>query len=365
MELRSGSRVFVEVLAVLALGCGSEPLAAVNDDGADDVLGGGSALLVPVSADATTYVSLSEPRVLAPGAAAGGLDWDLAFRGFDVLTNGGVSGPGAGAAFGVLSAPTWLSDTAPAVPFLTRDEAGGAFRGWYAYDGANHEVLSRYHVYGVRDERGSFKVQILSYYGGIGAAVAGMFRIRYAAFGGDEPGATRELADLDATAGGDATDPQASSVCLDLATGATLPLLSTEARESVDWHLCFRRDAISVNGGVGGPRGVTAADLDANAAGETIETLRESSDESELPRFDVVGEQTLGEHALAFRGDGVVSAFTDRWLVPGADPNEPTPGVWLVLGADGDSRFLLSFERFRGATAESPGTIELRVKSVR
>lgn len=363
MERPFESRVFAGALALFALACGSEPLAA-NDDGGDEVLGGGTALSVPVAADALTYVSLAEPRVLTPGAAAGGLDWDLAFRGFDVFTNGGVSGPGGGAAFGVLSAPTWLSDTAPAVPFLTSDEAGGAFRGWYAYDGANHVVLSRYHVYGVRDPRASYKVQILSYYGGLGESVAGMYRIRYAAFGSDGPDETEELADLDATAGGDATDPQASSLCLDLATGATVPLLPAEARESVDWHLCFRRDAISVNGGAGGPGGVSAADLDAGAAGESLDTLREASDESELPRFDAVAEQTLGEHSLAFHGDVVVSAFTDRWLLPAADPKEPTPGVWLVLGADGDSRFLLTFERFRGATAESPGTIELRVKSV-
>ena len=104
--------------------------------------------------------------------------------------------------------------------------------------------------------------------------------------------------------------------------------------------------------------------IDAGAAGESLEALRESSDESELPRFDAVTEQALGDQALAFHGDVVVSAFTDRWLVPTADPKEPTPGVWLVLGADGDSRFLLTFERFSGATAESPGTIELRVKSV-
>jgi hypothetical protein len=326
---------------------------------------------VPGSGEA--LVDLGTPAVLAPSSADArpAFGWDLGFRGFEVFTNGGVSSDGAGAAFGPLTLPTFLSDTAPAVPFLTPDQAGGAFRGWFAYDGENHLIMSRFHVYGLRDGERWFKVQILGYYGGRSAETSARYSLRYAEVdangGGDLGGigATGEFKELDASAGGDAKNPDAPSTCVDLPTGAVLSLTPAEAQLSLAWQLCFRRDGISVNGGTGGPRGVTALDLDAaRRPSELVSELRALTPESELSRFETIGAADLLAAALDFRPDGLVTAFTDRWLVKASTPPVPESGVWLVVGADGVTNYLVVFEGFDLASESGPGTVNMRVKAV-
>jgi hypothetical protein len=344
--------------------CSSESLSSEAGPSDTGVLGG-QLLSVPVPETSEVLVDLATPSVLAASDTRAALGWDLGFQGFDVLTNGGVSGSGAGAAFGALSAPVFLSDTAPAVPFLTPDQAGGAFRRWFAYDAEEHVVLSRFHVFGVRDGERSFKVQVLSYYGGRSLDTAAHYSLRYAEVSDSGVAETLEFSDVDATAGNDAKNPDAPSSCVDFASGELLSLTPAEASTSRAWHLCFRRDAISVNGGRGGPRGVTAVDLDAAlTASETAADLRARSAESEAARFDAIGAAELAAASADFRPDGLVTAFTDRWLSPGAKPPRPESGVWLVLGADGASHFLVMFEGFDGASEAGPGTIRLRLKAV-
>jgi hypothetical protein len=44
------------------------------------------------------------------------------------------------------------------------------------------------------------------------------------------------------------------------------------------------------------------------------------------------------------------------------DPPTPiTSAGWLVVAADGRSRYLVGFDRFDGATPDAPGTIDLFV----
>src|SRR6185312_11470125 len=161
-------------------------------------------------------------------------------------TNGGVSGKGEGAAFGPVGIDSFIGSTAPEVPFLTEDRAGGAFLGWYEYDGTNHSLWSRYHTYGVKDGDALYKVQVLAYYGKRdGAVISGIYSVRYAALA-PTPGDTTELDDVDGTAGGTSAPDDAASGCLDLGTGARVAHTPDEARASSDWHVCFRRDAISV-----------------------------------------------------------------------------------------------------------------------
>lgn len=344
--------------------CSSQPLRTSENDGAAGL--GGTLLSVSVPSSGEALVNLAAPEVLpVAGDARPAFGWDLGFRGFDVFTNGGVSSAGAGAAFGLLSLPTFLSDTAPTVPFLTADQPGGAFRHWYAYDPDNHLVLSRYHVYGVRSGERLFKLQVLSYYGGRSGDTSADYSLRYAEVSEGTTPLTRELASLDASAGGNAADPEAPSTCVELGAGVVLSLTPAEARARSDWHLCFRRDAISVNGGEGGPGGVTALDLDAaQTEFELVSELRTLTPDSEVARFDAVGLRELSQASADFRADHLVTAFTDRWLAPGASPPEPAAGVWLVVGADGASHYLLMFEGFTGANAAGPGTVALRVKAV-
>jgi hypothetical protein len=291
----------------------------------------------------------------------------LALRGRDVFTNGGISGPGNGAAFGPLSPPTFLSDTAPDVPLLLKDRAGGAFVDWYDYGGDQHQLFSRYHVYGLRDGKRYFKVQVLSYYGErLGAPLSALYRIRYAEVLAGEVGETQEIAEIDATAGNDSADDSQLSACLDLDTQRMSELTPVEAADSDDWHLCFRREAIAVNGGLSGPRGVEAVDLQGDqTAQETEQEIQARSADSELAAFDEVDYAALSGDGLSWATDGVATAFAQRWLEPDSDPVALSDTVWLVLAADGASKYLMKFESLSGDLGTDTATLSVRAKAVR
>ena len=338
-----------------------------DPDGGGDTFTSGAELKVTVTADARTYVKLSTPpAVVTPADPATDKGWDVAFQGLDVYTNSGPSGPGTASAFGPLDPIIFLDDVAPTVPFLAADTAGGAFIRWWFYGGApDHALYSRYHLYGIKDGDKQYKVQVLNYYGvRDGAPVSALFKARWAEVTATGVGPTKVLADLDGTAGGPQGTPADKSDCLDLGTGARIMLTPAEARTSSAWHLCFRRQDISVNGEVGGPRNVGAVDLDADKiATDTFATVVEKTDESELARFDAVNAASLA--GQTFRGDRVVSAFGTLWLERGASPPAPAKQAWVVYGADSVSKYLLGFSRFEGADATKPGTIVMRVKSVK
>lgn len=335
-------------LSCLLGACADSTIASSPvDAGGPDAETGPPPFEVPVTARETTYVALDGPRQVGAKDA-----WDLAFTGWDVFTNGGASGSGKGGAFGP-HAPLVCATDAPAVPIVIRDSPGGAFTDWYAYDSTSHALYSRFHVYGVRDGSRTFKVQILSYYREVaGAPTSAVYRVRYAELGGP----TRELTNVDATAGGSGgTGP---SACVDLGTGTVVRHTQPEAAAANDWHLCFRRDTIAVNGEQGGPRGVVAVDADASETPkETLPVVSARTAATETGRFDA---ETLADPALVFRGDRVRSAFSDVWFV--GEPRAPASACWVVLGADGVSRFALLFEGFSGATAASPGVVSLRAR---
>lgn len=353
------------------------PIAACSEEVGSEGPGGGSGsgggapgevLSVPVPATGRVLVELDPPAVAAlSGDDAASTDWDLAFEGLDIFTNGGASGPGAGSAFGPLDREELLGDTVPEVPFMQQDAAGGAFLDWYDYDGTTHALWSRQHVYGVRDGAKLWKVQILGYYGEVaGAPVSALYQIRYAEVSASGVGPTVTAADIDATAGGLSGTDGAPGACLDLASGDLLSLTVDEAAQSSDWHLCFRRDRITVNGELGGPRGVTAVDLDAaGTAKETLEQVMARTAESTEPRFDAVTLATLADPGLDYRGDHVVSVFSDQWIVPGSSPLAPVNAAWLVVAADGRAHHLIGFEGFEDPGASAPGVVRLRIKNVK
>lgn len=346
---------FAVACAWLALGCGSEPIGT-DDEGEEEASRGeGTALELEVPDEGRVYVSLATPGVVSEGSST----WDIAFEGYDVYTNGGDSGPGSGASFGPLAPPTMLSDTAPVSSPVVVDRPGGAFLRWYAYDDG-HTLLSRFHVYVLRDGERFYKLQILSYYGERrGAPLSALYTVRYAEVTPDGASETRVATDLDATA------ETADTECLDLDTGER-PRLTEEVSATSDaWHVCFRRDAISVNGGSAGPRNVVAVDLDAAATDtERLADIRELTPESELARFEAVDYARVSDPELVYRSDGIASAFAGRWLEPNADPPAPRDAVWFVIGHDG-ARYLIAFDGFTGATEASPGRIRMRVKAVR
>jgi len=351
-------------------GTGREPGAIDEPSSVPDgaaVFVGSAQLDVPVPENGRVYLRLSQPSLVNPADSANSNEWDLAFEHFDVYTNSGPSGTGKAAAFGQLDMSAFWQGTLPAVPFLSPDKTGGAFADWYAYDGQNHALHSRYHVYGVRggererERERLWKTQILSYYSEQdNAPVSGLFQIRYAELS-SETGGTRAL-QIDGTAGGLSGAVNATSGCLDLASGMVRQLTLADARVSKEWDLCFRRDSISVNGEAGGPRGVGAVDLQAEeTSAEELATVVKRSAASTLPRFADVSRTSL---AMAqFRGDHVVSAFeTGGWLDAAASPPAPVRAAWLVREASGERQFLVAFSEFREPTASSPGTVVVHIK---
>ncbi len=352
---------------VAALGCSSQSMEDAPDSG---VAGGPSrgvqSLRVSLGPDARSFVELASPAaVTVKGQGESSIGWDIAFQGRDVLTNGGISGPGNSSAFGPLSAPTFLSDTAPEVPLMLDDRAGGAFIDWYDYGGATHQLFSRYHVFGVRDGERYFKLQVLGYYGEqLGAPVAALYHVRYAEVTADGPSETRELKKLDATAGGSKADGDAPSACLDFDTEEVTPLSPAEAAEADDWHVCFRREGISVNGGLSGPRGAAAVDLQAALVAEEAEAdIQARSAESELAAFEDTDFAAL--EAAEYQEDGVVTAFGRRWLEPDSEPLATSDAVWLVVGADGASNYLLRLSDLSGDPGAADAELLLEVKPVR
>lgn len=360
------------LVASLGLGCSNasgnqEPQAAGGDDGGGGINEGGE-LELTVEPDRLSFASLRKPALVAlEDDGQSSIAWDLGFKGRDVFTNGGISGPGNSSAFGPLSAPTYLSDTAPEVPLMLQDRAGGAFLDWYDYAGEDHRLYSRYHVYGVRDGARLFKVQILSYYGEVlGAPVSALYRIRYAEVLEDGSGEVHELADIDATAGGTLAGDEQPGACLDFDTQETTPLTIAEAAESEAWHLCFLRGAIAVNGGLSGPRGVESVDLQAAlTADETEAEIQQRTAASELALFEETDAAALQAETLDWRTDGVTTAFARRWLEPGTDPAELSDSVWFVLGSDGATKYLMKFESLSGNLGDSSATLRLRAKVVR
>lgn len=320
----------------------------------------GVAVSVAVPESGRAFVDLESAAVTDVDGA-----WDLAFEGVDVFTHGGVTAEGDGAAFGPYAAPQFLSDDRPEVPFQIEDHTGGAFIDWYVYDGASHTLWSRHHVIGVRRGETRYKVQVLGFYGEVqGAPVSGVYSIRVATVGGSGTGETVTIEGIDGTAGGSNPDETAPSGCLTLASGTVALLTPAEAQLDSSWDLCFRRDQISVNGELGGPGGVLAVNLDAPALpDETPAEVMARTASSELGRFEAVGPEELDDPSLVWRGDRIVSAFSDAWLVPGSSPLAPEAATWFVVGGDG-IEYLVAFHELTGATADRVGTVNLRVKRI-
>ncbi|CAN5450606.1 hypothetical protein BH09MYX1_BH09MYX1_11080 [soil metagenome] len=367
-----GRRLIALVPFIVALAaCGEGSPASPKDAGAKDVenpFTTGTPLRVSVPDSGRVYVTLGDPKVVQPGAdPKASLDWDLAFEGWEVFTNSGPSGAGKGAGFGPLDAFLFIGDTIPEHPFVSPDKPGGAFLGWYLYTGApDHVLYSRSHVYGVKSGGKLFKVQVRSYYSERdGAPVSALFKVRFAELTSIGAGPTTELDAVDGTAGGASALPSVGSECVDLATGTKVALTPADARVSTAWDLCFRRDAITVNGEIGGPRGDSAVDLDAaSTPTETLDTVSTIKDLDAKARFAAITPSSFD--GKTFRGDRVISIFDDAWYVGVDGPKRvPAYASWLVQDAGGTKRYLVAIGSFENPTTSSPGTVVMRIKPVK
>jgi hypothetical protein len=97
------------------------------------------------------------------------LGWDLAFRRFAILVNGGAGYPGAGGAIDLGQVAFDAVHRAPPGGYqgsvVHPDSANPALERWYSYGWSTHLLKPRPHVYVVRTADGRFaKLQILGYY---------------------------------------------------------------------------------------------------------------------------------------------------------------------------------------------------------
>ncbi|MCU0685126.1 MAG: HmuY family protein, partial [Polyangiaceae bacterium] len=160
-----------------------------------DPFASGAELRVSVNALGRSFVRLDPLSLVTPATPADSPEWDLAFEGYDVFTNGGASGVSQGAAFGPFEAADFASSVVPVFPFFLDDKTGGAFLSWYKYDGAGgHLLWPRYHVYGLKDGASYWKVQITSYYSERdNFPTPALYAVRYASIGPDSVGDTQEV----------------------------------------------------------------------------------------------------------------------------------------------------------------------------
>lgn len=121
-----------------------------------------------------TFFDLDEGRII-PKSDSNSVTWDLAFSGTTILTNGGVSGPGQGAAMivdgifeDVQAAPEngYQTDGAQSLAIPT-----GSGNGWYTYTGGGNPPNAVLPIPGkvivLQTGEGNYaKVEILSYYEG-------------------------------------------------------------------------------------------------------------------------------------------------------------------------------------------------------
>ncbi len=365
-KARSAIAPLLAAIAFSAAGCGE---GTENSSGNGQSQNQERELIFNVSENAKTFIELSTPSIVDIGGdGTDSTAWDLAFQGYDVFTNSGLSGSAQGGALGPYAPDIFDSGIDPASPIITHDSIGGAFLRWYAYDYENpaHALFSRFHIFGVKEGSRFWKVQILSYYGEQnGAPLSAFYRIRYAEVTENGPLPTVELQNIDGTAGGPTGSENSPSGCLDFDTQTISQLSPSELAASSAWHLCFRREIISVNGELGGPRNIAATDTDgAKTPFEGVLDVANKTPESELAAFESATYAKLKDPSLKYRGDRVVSIFSDQWHNAQANPPEPLGSSWVVVTAGGQKRFIVRFTRFEGAGEKTPNQIVMRIKPV-
>jgi hypothetical protein len=124
----------------------------------------------PYGSGRFTFFSLAT-RSVVPSSDSASQKWDIAFRGTNILINGGTSGPGGGGAF-IWNGAFDNLGTIPADSVFRVDNAptyaitSGSGKGWYNYDGpANLITPLPGRVLVIRTANGKYaKLEILNYY---------------------------------------------------------------------------------------------------------------------------------------------------------------------------------------------------------
>ena len=155
------------------------PVSAVDPQEVGDRLVGPSVITVDGRRDELTFFDFSIGSVVESPDPLG---WDLAFRRFTILANGGPDFAGQG---GILDLGITSLDSLTAVPtngYAVNtpgpEVSNAATTQWYEYSWTSHILSAKPNIFAVRTADGRYAVfQILSYY--CPAAQAGCTTIRY------------------------------------------------------------------------------------------------------------------------------------------------------------------------------------------
>ena len=155
------------------------PVSAVNPQEVGERLVGPSVVTVDGRGDELALFDFSNGSVVESPDALG---WDLAFRRFTILANGGPDFAGQG---GILDLGIASLDSLTSVPSNSyapntpgREVSNAATAEWYEYSWTSHVLSPKPNIFAVRTADGRYAVfQILSYY--CPAAQAGCTTIRY------------------------------------------------------------------------------------------------------------------------------------------------------------------------------------------
>lgn len=162
--------------------------SAVNPRPVGECLVGPSVYTVDASdGDRWRYFSFSKGSVIE---GPGPFEWDLAFRRFRIIANGGEAFPGTGGIVDLgeipLDSVTVLPEEGYEPTEAGRDSVNAAIDDWYNYSFLTHLLSPRPRTYAVRTADGRYAaLEILSYY--CTGAVPGCLTFRYVYQGAGGP----------------------------------------------------------------------------------------------------------------------------------------------------------------------------------
>jgi hypothetical protein len=164
------------------------PLSAVDPQEAGERMVGPAIITVDARAESFIYFDFSSGSVVPSPPPLG---WDLAFRRFTILANGGANFPGRG---GILDLGDTSLDSLTAVPTSGyagntpgREVSNAATAEWYEYSWTSHVLSPKPNVYAIRTADGRYAAfQLLSYYCPTAQAGCTTLRYRYQGAGGTE-----------------------------------------------------------------------------------------------------------------------------------------------------------------------------------
>ncbi len=213
---------------------------------------------VEFNGNSDIYFSFTEEKIVE--ASIKDKTWDLHFNGWNIFTNGGISGSHAGGGI-YIKAEKYDDVTVSEVPGMVfTDTYGSVFDKWYIADMVNSFTIStKGLVYLVKTDETVYKVRVDSYYGDVqGAPVSGIYTISLADLSNLDD--IKVIEGIDGSAGGSSGEGDAGYFSF---KNGMLEMTDNEAKNSTDWDMSFKRYNINLNSGVSGIGNITGYKLGA------------------------------------------------------------------------------------------------------